>query len=358
MPSLRQRKRPDGPARFDGKNGVAFIKETVPNKPGGTLELPAVKVPTVEGGVKGAQNHPVAAIKGVPGKGKNPIVAGQPFEYLGTTPRGSLSARQTWIGAAVKNDELQKALKAQIETRFGGKGATAPASAKGGGGEEDPAPLAQGADTSYYLRPNRGGAAPYFIVGTPTEVAAHEFVVLPIWNEKKGPADFDVDHLMELQLGGFDGWDNFWVLDASANRSSGSKIHSQLTKDVEAAITEAQKGDATGSFWVKERGGKEPAAEDVLANWQIRFASFQDLPIGGDKTSFWTRDEIKDGKHLDGLKPMSKKAIAAAGLRFKPGTHPTFVNVFSNPNGGVLQAHQPRGEEMGTAGGGALPRLR
>jgi hypothetical protein len=334
-----------GPARFDGKNRVAFIKETVPNKAGGTLELPTLKVPTVEGGVKGAQNHPVAAIKGVPGDKKNAIVTGAPFEYLGATPRGSLSARQTWIGAAKNNTELQNALKDKIETRFGGKGATAPASAKRGGGEEDPAPLAQGEDTSYYLRPNRGGAAPYFIVGTSTEVAAHEFVVLPIWNKKKGPADFDVDHLMELQLGGKDGWENFWVLDASANRSSGSKIHSQLTKDVEAAIKEAQKGDATGSFWVKERGGKEPTVEDVLANWRIRFASpFQDLPIAGDKTSFWTRDEIKDGEHLDGLKPMSEKAIAAAGLRFKPGTHPTFVNVFSNPNGGFFKRIDHKGK--------------
>jgi hypothetical protein len=34
---------------------------------------------------------------------------------------------------------------------------------------------------------------------------------------------------------------------------------------------------------------------------------------------------------------MSEKAIAAAGLRFKPGTHPTFVNVFSNPNGGFFK---------------------
>jgi hypothetical protein len=39
-----------------------------------------------------------------------------------------------------------------------------------------------------------------------------------------------------------------------ANRSSGSKIHSELTKDVKAAIAEAEKGDETGNFWVKERG--------------------------------------------------------------------------------------------------------
>ena len=326
----------DGPVRFDGKKGT-FIKEVVPNKAGATLELGALKVPTVEGGVKGAQNHPVTQIQGVPDKGKNPIITGQPFEFLGRTPRGSVTGRRTWIGAAVKNDALQKALKAQIETRFGGQGGTAPASAKGGGGEDAPAPLAQGEETSYYLRPNRGGAAPYFIVGTSTEVAAHDFVVLPIWNKNKGPSDFDVDHLMELQLGGLDGWENFWVLDASANRSSGSKIHSQLTKDIENAIAEAKKGDTTGSYWVKERGGKEPAVDDVLANWRIRFGGFEDLPIAPDKKNFWTRDEIKEGKHLDGLKPMGEKAIAAAGLRFKPGSHPTFVNVISNPNGGFFK---------------------
>jgi hypothetical protein len=322
----------DGPARFDGKNGVAFIKEivkeTVPNK-AGTLELPALKVPTVEGDAKGAQNHTDPAIKGVPGDKKNPIVTGQPFEYLGKTPRGSRSARQTWIGAAKNNTKLQNALKDEIKTRFGGKGA----------------PLAQGEEPSYYLRPNRGGDAPYFIVGTSTEVAAHEFVVLPIWDKKKEKHEFDVDHLMELQLGGLDGWDNFWVLDQKANRSSGSNIHIQLVKDIKAAINEAQKGDKTGSFWVKERGGKEPpSAEDVLANWRIRFAKVEKgLGIDGNTKIFWTRDEIEAGKHLEGLRPMSEDEIVAAGLRFK--AHPTFVNVFSNPNGGFFKRVNHKGEE-------------
>src|SRR5262249_39491 len=107
---------PDGPVRFDGKGGKAIIKEKVPNKSGGTIELPALKVPTVEGGVKGASNHSVAAIKGVPAKDKNPMVAGQAFEFLGGTPRGSITARRNWIAAAIANANLQKALKTQIET--------------------------------------------------------------------------------------------------------------------------------------------------------------------------------------------------------------------------------------------------
>jgi hypothetical protein len=46
-----------------------------------------------------------------------------------------------------------------------------------------------------------------------------------------------VDHILELQLGGeADQLDNFQLLDASANRSSGSRIHNAIDKAISAAI--------------------------------------------------------------------------------------------------------------------------
>jgi hypothetical protein len=328
-----------GPPRFDGKDGKqAIIKEkveTIAGEKAGTIELPALAVPVIQGGTKGTSNHPVAAIKGVNATNKNPMINGTPFEFLGRTPRGSRTARRTWIDTAVADAKLQSALKGQVETRFGG--------GKGGGGGA-PAPLAQGEEPVYYLRSNRDGGAPFFIVGTSTEVAKHDFVVLPIWDKQNKGDDqklaLDVDHLMELQLGGLDGWDNFWVLDASANRSSGTNIHNDLIKQIKTIVAEAQ-GD---KFWVKDRGGNPPSVDDVLANWRIRFATFRPLGIGGNTDRNWTRGEITAGDHLAGLKAMDEHAIVEAGLRFGK-TPPKFVNVFSNPNGGFFKRINRDGEK-------------
>jgi hypothetical protein len=343
-PPAGQTAPPAGPPRFTGAAGKAITKEAADGKVG-TYELPALKVPTVEGGVKGASNHPNAILQGVPAAGKSAMVTGQPWEFTGRTARGSTSARQTWIKAAVADATLQDALKNQVQTRFGGGGAAAaPSGGTAAPAGNTPAPLAQGTSQVYYLRPDRSGAAPYFIVGTGEQVATHDFIVLPIWNKQKAPQSYDVDHLMELQLGGLDGWSNFWVLDASANRSSGSKINSELTKDIDALTEEAKRGDATGDFWVAARGGNKPTAKDVLASWKIRFASFTNLDIAGDKTVFWTRSEVQAGDHLAGLRAMTEQEIAAAGLRFEPGTQPTFINVFPGPQGGFFKRLDRQGQ--------------
>ena len=182
-------------------------------------------------------------------------------------------------------------------------------------------------------------------------MAAHELVVLPVWDKNKARHEFDVDHLMELQVGGLDGWENFWVLDASANRSSGSKINSTLTRDVDALIDAAQ----AGHFWGTGPGGPKPTVEEALANWKLHFDGFKDLSISGDKTNYWTREEVQRGDHLAGLKAMTEREIANAGLRFRPGDRPTFINVFSGPQAGFFKRLNRKGssDEWQSAGAAA-----
>lgn len=47
-------------------------------------------------------------------------------------------------------------------------------------------------------------------------------------NEHDVPSGRDVDHKLDLQLGGRKDMDNLWSLDSSVNRSLGAQIHHKI----------------------------------------------------------------------------------------------------------------------------------
>jgi hypothetical protein len=61
------------------------------------------------------------------------------------------------------------------------------------------------------------------------------------------PNGHDIDHLIELQLGGADDIANMWPLDSSVNRSIGSQIAHQIEK------LGLRPGDAVCSIVIRER---------------------------------------------------------------------------------------------------------
>lgn len=331
---------PQGPPTFVGRDNRRIVKQPEGNKQG-TFYLPALKVPKVAGGFKGISNQTNEVLRGRPAEGKNPLVDGQAFLWTGKTPRGSESARRKWIAAAQADTALQSALAENVRTRFGASGAGGGGgAAPGAGGEDAPAPVAAGDQPTFYLKAARTGGPIFYIVGTAQEVAHHELVTLPTWNKDRTRHEFDVDHLHELQLGGLDGWENFWVLDASANRSSGSLIFSNLKGDVERLIREA----SDGRFWPGLGGTTPPSFEEISANWQLRFDTFNELALAGNSEVYWTRDEIKNGLHLPGLRAMTENQIVDEGLRLRPGEWPTRLNVFSNATGGYAKGLRRSGE--------------
>lgn len=67
-----------------------------------------------------------------------------------------------------------------------------------------------------------------------TEVATRDKGLKSYYREAFGQGDlskYDVDHIIDLQLGGADDISNMWFLDRSVNRSMGSQIN-YLIKDL------------------------------------------------------------------------------------------------------------------------------
>jgi len=277
----------------------------------GTIHLPALKVPTVSGVPKGASTNSLAP--GKPGEGKNPIVAGAPYEFLGGTERGNTTARQLWLREAGR--QLRGGLEGALRSKIQSAGGRAEIENRAG-------------SEVAYLRLNRSDS-PFIIAGTPAELAANEIILLPVWNRSKHTQFYDVDHAHELQLGGLDGWENFWLWDVEANQSSGRNIYRSLRGQVKGLVDQAK----NDGFWVAERGGTSPPTiNEVRQQWRVLFDETADLSVSGKPREYWTRNEIRDGEHLSHLKVMSQEEVEREGLG--DGQSPRYLNIFPSAMGG------------------------
>jgi len=298
---------------------------------GGVLNIPTLEIPTIKRGIKGASDHPLAP--GVPAEGKNSITSGQAFVFKGRTDRGSTTARQRWLNDA--DTEIKPRLQDVIPNKV--------------------LNWDQGAeiDGKKYVRLNSRSASSssMIIPGTVQELANHELFKLPTW-DRDGQINFmDVDHSLELQLGGKDDFDNFWLLDESTNRSSGSKIASRFRSSVDDLLESADDAD----FWRGSNTSKRPSYETIKAgenSWTINFAGFSNLQVRRQNTNaYWTQQEIKDGDHLEHLKALTEQEVVSEGLAFVQGQVPNFVSIFSSPTGGWRRRLERQGDVWQAANG-------
>ncbi len=143
----------------------------------------------------------------------------------------------------------------------------------------------------------------------------------PVWGKNKAFRNFDVDHIVELQLANWNTatWPNtlpnMELLDSSKNSSSGSTIKGQITEKL------------TG---FRDRHGTEyPGGDGYFKNnYTLIFTQAESLP-GGDsaisENEFWTKTQIEDAEHLDAIEVGNLADIGNEGE----------VRVFPNESGGL-----------------------
>jgi hypothetical protein len=143
----------------------------------------------------------------------------------------------------------------------------------------------------------------------------------PVWGKDKAFRNFDVDHIVELQLANWNTatWPNtlpnMELLDSSKNSSSGSTIKGQITEKL------------TG---FRERHGSEYPGGDghFKNNYTLVFTQAESL-AGGDSSisenEFWTQTQIEDAEHLDAIEVGNLADIGNEGE----------VRIFPNESGGL-----------------------
>ncbi len=310
------------------------------------VRINALPVPSLSGVVKGT--GPGAA----PAEGKPALAAtpGAPWRYTGKTHRGSLTARQAWLAEIGTNrDGINTAITAKSNAV--------------------PSGISRNGQPIVYLKSNltSGAGQNFLLIGTVPELTATDEVRLPIWNREGGGTLFDVDHIQELQLSGKDGFPNFWLLEQSTNRSSGSNIAREMAADFNSIVTAAETANyfTTNSIakpsWDAVRGGTE-------AIWQVEYIGTRSITTSGNAAN-WSLADINAGTHITtNMVALSNAEIMQRGLIY--AANPSHINAtifalatgrggfyrqvnYSNPNN-VVAADSVGSGSGGGASAGAI----
>ncbi|MDA8018114.1 MAG: DUF4157 domain-containing protein [Thermoanaerobaculia bacterium] len=196
---------------------------------------------------------------------------------------------------------------------------------------EGVSPLKVAGKSSYYLKSRQ---ANFHLIGTRSQIKGR--ARRPSWNRGGTEHSFDVDHIQEHQLSGPDDPGNYWLWDASANRSSGSKIANEVDDTLSDFLSEAE----------KELGSNAPTLAEVKGEYEsVTFEKLAPgLPVAGAPGQFWEKGQITRGAHTNLLRKMTEREIETVR-----GSE-TQLSIFTSATGGQL-FHVPWGPQQTSAEG-------
>lgn len=166
------------------------------------------------------------------------------------------------------------------------------------------------------------------VIGTRAKIEA--MVKLPQWDKTAKIHYMDVDHVQEMQLGGADAIDNYWLLDATANQTTGQAIARELDNRTRELLVGAAKSTIDKS--------KLPTSPNkVLQTYTTTIGKITPgltAGIQGDHDAYWTCSQIKGGQSVDMLKAVPATDRAALGLDIPPGANE--LAIMTSKSGGTV----------------------
>ncbi|MFH5833412.1 DUF4157 domain-containing protein [Halalkalibaculum sp. DA3122] len=158
----------------------------------------------------------------------------------------------------------------------------------------------------------------FYLIGTSDELK--ERAKIPFWDDRPRAASFQVDHIVEDQLGGEDKASNYELLEATANMSAGSKLGHEIRRRIQAAKSELQKEypDLALPDWIV-----------IKRTYDVTFTEydFGMSDISGEPNTFWSVGQIIRNAHLDKLRPLKGEEVREMGEESEPF-------IFTSPGGG------------------------
>lgn len=178
--------------------------------------------------------------------------------------------------------------------------------------------LTQGGIPIFFLKLKR---EEQFVSGTEEQIL--DQLIRPLWNAQGQHRSYDVDHKKEFQLGGDENISNYWLLESSANRSSGARINQELDGKIEAVLELGRRvwpAQSVRHSPQNARGGDTIRVEHLGGN----------LGIEGHPEDHWELSQITQGVQLNGLDVLSEAGIRHRNLRGSPRR----IAIYSNEIGG------------------------
>ncbi|WP_346836707.1 DUF4157 domain-containing protein [Microbulbifer sp. SAOS-129_SWC] len=272
------------------------------------FSMPRLELPKVNGKIKGK-----SPLRGIT---LEELIPASGFEYTTRTGDRNTRQRQLWLQHIGKNNtRIEDAIQAFI-----------------------PNPTSENdSDPVYYLKVR---ATEQILAGTRSQLLARPELSIPNWNKHGRPAFFDVDHYREYQLGGPDEIPNIWLLENSANRSSGSRIRNTVLGEINDLFRRAREDNffqGRNANHDVSNFSRTPRGQRLYFS---RVAGGHDI---GDNTPHWTVDEIIAAKHIKFGQRQLLQAVPLERLRElglvagANGSSPTTVLWFLGKDSGFFR---------------------
>jgi len=155
-----------------------------------------------------------------------------------------------------------------------------------------------------------------------------EKAVFPFWDSRQEARTFQVDHRREDQLGGEDNLENYELLDARANGSSGSRIGREINSQISTAISVLQ-----SPYYRSILGGGARRISGnpsyIKQNYKLQFNRVR-YNLGGVENGdrYWSVNQITQGRHFRTFRPLTEREVEEFGNPRRP-------MIYTSPNGGV-----------------------
>ncbi|MFI2810786.1 DUF4157 domain-containing protein [Microbulbifer zhoushanensis] len=225
--------------------------------------MPRLELPKINGKIKGK-----SPLRGIT---TDKLISGRDFEYVTHSEERDTAQRRLWTQHVSENkDEIEAAIESFIPN---------PAS------ESDRDPV-------YYLKVR---ATNQILSGTKAQLLARDELLIPNWNKKGKATFYHVDHYREHQLDGPDSIENVWLLEGSANTSSGSQIRNTVLAEINDLFRRAREDN----FFQGRNENRDVLRFSRTPRGQ---ALHFNRVAGGDEVAAdvdtWTVDEIIAAKHI------------------------------------------------------------
>jgi hypothetical protein len=268
--------------------------------------MPRLQLPKINGKIKGKSRQ----------DGITTELISNDFTYTTRSEERDTAQRQLWKQHITENkDQIETAIDAFIPN---------PTS------ESDSDPI-------YYLEVR---ATNQILSGTKSELLAREELLIPTWDKKGKARFFHVDHYREHQLEGADSIENVWLLEGSANMSSGSKIRNTVLAEINDLFRRAREDNF---FQGRNENRDVLRFSRTPRGQQLHFARV----AGGDEVGrdgdTWTVNEITDAKHIKFgqrrlIQPVPLDELRELGFVAKgDGSPPTTVLWFLGKDSGFFR---------------------
>jgi hypothetical protein len=165
-----------------------------------------------------------------------------------------------------------------------------------------PAERRPGAASGFDLHLETGGGAASKVIKAASQEELTRLLQIPTWDGAGADVQYQVDHMVEFQLGGPDAIDNMELLNQAHNGSVGSSFSHGIKRTVREEIQAEPTKPALAGYAGPKNSAGEPTAEGVMEAMTIVFKKVKGRGRESKRkeggSTYWSKEQIEALDHV------------------------------------------------------------